>query len=504
MDVLPALAPLSGVQASAHPVYPEVEKTLQLASVQALRWLQQLKDSQGQPILTQSHSGSARETNKAEQSLSTEDHATEPRDLNTKVDGSDAASGSLSNCIDFGSLPSPNKLLQATLQRALAESQTSRASTPSTPKRLLIEKASELPIDIGVQRWALSSLLHHYLGDGFGQTKEADGATSYAQDVRVDLAIRELFPDPRRFSVTESDISPSTPSTGSLGRAQEASLSAIVEALKGDDKIKWLLGENVHSQTVRRRSPLPDVPAPAVARNARMVARSPTAYHPRTRFMAEQEWLSDAELQETVLNKRRSSSAMSEQLSPPHRRAWSIDSESFDTSSPREWQGGVSLSRISTYDTYNSQSNLLQHRSRMSEASERSLQRGPLSQLADHSQEESAQASHQDAFREAAKGNQPFMDLNPLRLAPGTMQSEPVVSPSANLPPTTNELSAHDKQNLVRKNRKLKAMFGTELEDRPRPGDKVAGVKVQRSEVTDALRECQLHLPCVCGAVTDT
>lgn len=477
----------------------EAETSLRLASVEALRWLQQAKDGDGQLLMKQAPSSSASLDSGPPHEARDPDHDALEADSHLVVDTS----------IDFSTLPTPNRLLQATLRRALAESQASRASSPSTPIRPVLRKSSVLPIDVGVQRWALSSLLHHYLGEDFGQMRKDDGVTSYARDERDDLAIRELFPDPRRFSVVEGEGIPSSPSTASVAHAQQAGVPALQAELRRDDKLKWLLGETVASQTVRRTSPLPGPLASSSqskprTRKNRMVARSPTASEPRRRIFNHQNWLSEADSQEMVHARTRTSSASSEPLSPPHRRAWSADSDlsslklhgtyiqdrdndsnknrayarqSFDTtSSNAEWRGGVSLSRIDSYETYNSQSHLIRPGHDVNEALERfpALSRTFGDTLLEHP----TKALPMSGLLDTPQSSRPFTNLS--AVGPWYDSMQPLNSSSAakGLPSTSNELSAREKQHLIRKGRKLKAILGTEVQEESVD----RGVQVSRSE----------------------
>lgn len=435
---LQSLTPLvaaRGEQTDTPASSADIRKALRRASVEALRFIQAASTKDG--------SSSTLPRSMAHASIQAEQDAENKHVLPdaTALNARDITRDQQipTNHIDFSTVPLPNKLLQSTLARALSEGQASRAATPTTPMRLNTKKSSELPVDVGVQRWALASLLHHYLGEGFGQVKQADGVTSYSRDDKDDIAIREIFPDPRRFSLVEADLSPCSPSiSSSLAHGQESiATTSMLDSFQRDDKLKWLLGEFVPTHTVRRRTPLPAEPSRTSPRGNRMVARSPTAYQPRRRHMHEQDYLSDADLQEVVYQRRRSPSSKSAPLTPPHRRAWSADSElanlgkedgatspsamypgpreSFDTASHREWQGGSSLSRMNSYDTYDSQSRLISSRHRGSESSD---SRNPFSQKAlldpveDHSPERSPKAPQSTAFQDAAAlTSRPFMNL---------------------------------------------------------------------------------------------
>lgn len=527
LDSLPSLTSSGGESESSLPP-ADIVLSVTLASKQALERISELTqdNSIGQPTNDLLSSGSSNT-----ESMQDVRDATTSRDL---LGGVGKRDNNTSN-IDFSTLPEPNKLLQATLRRALAETQPSRAPTPSSPVRPSMKKASELPIDVGVQRWALSCLLHHYLGEDFGQIKQDDGVTSYARDERDDLAIREFFPDPRRFSVVDAELSPSTQSIESMGHAQEAGMSALLDTSKRDDKLKWLLGEFVPTHTVRRRNPLPPASASAGAsrrngRSQRMVARSPTAYQPRRSFAADQGWLSDAEIEEVIHLRRSSSTGMGPPLSPPHRRAWSADSdmtnilktgeasslgsikspsqaythtrESFDTTSTsaRDWNGGASLSRIDSYDTYDSQSHLIAHRHRLSEASDsRTSHKAQIDTVKDTSPKHSPKQAAGADLLDFARSSRPFMNLSSARPSVDSVQPVSALASMDILSPTTNDLSAQDKQNLVKKNKKLVAMLGEAPRKEQQPGQVPrlgGGVQVQQYQEhrTDSLSEYSMPL----------
>lgn len=511
------------------PTHAEIRKALRRASVEALKTLQEthtaVLGSKAPDDGSLTAAGQIQRESENTQSL-----RNAARDSRDQSDTPDHASAIPTNNIDFSSLPEPNRLLQSTLARALSETRASRASTPSNSTPAPLKKSSELPIDVGVQRWALSSLLHHYLGEGFGQIKQDDGVTSYARNEKDDIAIREFFPDPRRFSLAEAElesISPTSPSiASSLGHGADASLSSLVDASKSDDKIKWLLGEFVPSHIIHRRTPLPAITnsssgtTKGSVNHGRMIARSPTAYQPRRRYIAEQDYLSDAELQEVVHYRRRSSSARSVPLTPPHRRAWSADSdlanlrnengagspanaypsnrESFDTSLHRgEWQGGSSLSRMNSYDTYDSQASLITQKFVASDANEGPFTytpRAPLDTVEDHSPDNSPTALQGPLARDTLTSSaRPFMNLYIARPSSESVRSEPTNPCMRIALPTTNDLSAEDKQHLVRTNRKLKAMLGELVLDKDNLSPpRVVGVEVQQIQerYTESLREC--------------
>lgn len=528
---LQGLAPLA-THCDEHgttPTHAEIRKALRPASVEALKTLQETHTVFLGSKASEDHSLTAagRIQRDSENTQALRNAARDSRDQN---DTPEHAIAIPTNHIDFSSLPEPNKLLQSTLARALSETQASRTSSPSSSTPAPVKKSSELPIDVGVQRWALSSLLHHYLGEGFGQIKQNDGVTSYARNEKDDIAIREFFPDPRRFSLAEAELAsilPTSPSiASSLGHGPDASMSSLVDASKSDDKLKWLLGEFVPTHTVRRRTPLPAATssssgaAKGIANQGRMIARSPTAYQPRRRFIEEQDYLSDAELQEVVHYRRRSSSARSAPLTPPHRRAWSADSdlanlrkedgarspanaypsnrESFDASSHRgEWQGGSSLSRMNSYDTYDSQSRLITQKNMASDASEGRFmysQKVPLDTVEDRSPDHSPTVLQGPLARDTmTSSTRPFMNLYLARPSSESVRPEPANSRTLIASPTTNDLSAEDKQHLVRTNRKLKAMLGEAVLDKHNPSPpRVVGVEVQQIQerYTESLREC--------------
>lgn len=527
-SVIPSLARLMDVQGAGDLSYSQAETILRLASLEALRWLQQVRDSEEHLLIKQAYSTSAGTVHSRGDSAFKEE-ATQARDLDHDATGRQTDGlPVLNNSIDFSTLPTPNRLLQATLRRALEECQASRASTPSNPMRPIGRKSSVLPVDVGIQRWALSSLLHHYLGEDFGQVRRDDGVTLYARDERDDLAIRELFPDPRRFSVVQAELASISPSTESTDQPQQSETPASHDEINRDDKLKWLLGEAVASHTLRRTSPLPGplaLPSQTKVsqRRSRMVARSPTAGGFRRNILHDQEWLSDADGLEKINTRRRSSSALSEPLSPAHRRAWSAGTDlsdirlvdpyardnhdervsnrvyarqSFDTtSSMAEWQGGVSLTRIDSCETYNSQSHLIKHGNKLNEAlgkvsvaepadfktSVDSATKGPTRRA--------LQSFAASTLRDGGQSNQPFTNLFAVGSRYEVRPSRDAEPVAMTLPSTSNQLSNRDKQDLLRKNRKLKAMLGTEvLEDRSK-----TGVQVLRSEVwnVDTTSKCE-------------
>lgn len=423
---------------------------------------------------------------------------------------SDLLAAILGSC---NTLPEPDIGLQASLVQALV-SKTSIAVEGMKPK---IRLAS-----VSAKRWMLASLLKHYLGTGpgFGQHNSASGAVRYAIADRDDAAIRVFFSRPGSISIQAATPTIMVPASLVDGRPKrsgsvkstdtqlslDAAAKAEAQQTRRDDKLRWLFGENVSSKTLAIAksyastsgvlSPTSPFMPPTPGKYSRLNHRRPDAL----RFPGAAVPIERAP------------------LSPPHRRAWSAGSEStFRTAgvspsepsfSPTMGQGLVrrpsaglagltpqegnrtpttqsssnddldslatgtpnnsgtdsrnSLTRFSSIDTCDSSSALLsgQHRRFQSSGGNHLSEvpyRGPF-QSGLVKLDEASESSPPNTL---TVGNLVGNKLHRSNSTSST-RSEPPFQRREDLPlpPTTNVLTPKEKQNLVRKSRKLKAVLG--------------------------------------------
>ena len=374
---------------------------------------------------------------------------------------------------DFSNLPQADISFQAAVARILADSRAlpSPANVPYSNKPE--QNAPKIPLSsVGQRRWILSSLLRHYLGPVYGQRQlplHYGGKMVYATDKRADQAIRDYFP--RLDGDSEDDmVIDSATGFGDSSSHIEAFIKTELAPLgKEDNSSSNDLGAGVQSRKALHSSN-------SASHHRRPMSVSSGPYY-RSESLDDIFPADLSPLSERYGYRKRGPITMPSspsQCAGENSIEHSFDDlDSFESEvlgSPLENASGRKQSRADSISTSNSQTRLispddgsgplrLERESRtlnLLRYSGACLAGRPLAAIDDCSENvENVPRPYSHQSRDMI-GASTSSDWTKIDLA--SRQA------TGALPPTTNELSAMEKQKLVKKNRKLRAVLGAKLD----------------------------------------